>query len=165
VRYVLEGPCNSPAPKPESTPNSLTPPAVPPLGRAIDTPRADLLQRHDEIVIQSGAGDGVATYRGRGRPSQTDASSESRRRAFGPPRFCGRGERRIVGKEADAGYSLCEQALRVDLNNVRALGVLSMKFHVPVLMGMSADPEADLKRADELASQAPGLRSSQRRGS
>ncbi len=63
----------------------------------------------------------------------------------------------FVGKEADAGYALCEQALRVDPNNVRALWVLSMKFHLPVLFGMSADPKADLKRADELVSQALAL--------
>ena len=62
-----------------------------------------------------------------------------------------------LGKEADAGYALCEQALRVDPNNVRALWVLSMKFHLPVLFGMSADPKADLKRADELVSQALAL--------
>jgi hypothetical protein len=41
----------------------------------------------------------------------------------------------FVGKEADAGFLLCEQALRVDPNNVRALWVLAMKFHVPVAMG------------------------------
>ena len=29
-----------------------------------------------------------------------------------------------------------------------------MKFHVPVLFGVSADPKADLKRADEFLSQA-----------
>jgi hypothetical protein len=56
-----------------------------------------------------------------------------------------------------AGYLLREQALRIDPNNVRALWVLAMKFHVPVAMGMSADPEADLKRADELLSQALAL--------
>ena len=60
----------------------------------------------------------------------------------------------FVSKEADAGYLLCEQALRVDPNNIRALWVLSMKFHVPVLFGVSADPKADLKRADEFLSQA-----------
>ena len=56
-----------------------------------------------------------------------------------------------------AGYLLCEQALRIDPNNVRALWVLAMKFHVPVAMGMSADPEADLKRADDLLSKALAL--------
>jgi len=58
----------------------------------------------------------------------------------------------FVGKEADAGYHLCEQSLAADPNNVRALDWLSNKFYVPVLIGMSADPKADLNRADELVS-------------
>ena len=59
-----------------------------------------------------------------------------------------------IGKEADAGYRLCEQALAVDPNNVRALSFLSFKFWLPVMHGRSADPKADLKRADELVSKA-----------
>jgi adenylate cyclase len=34
---------------------------------------------------------------------------------------------------------------------------LAIKFHLPVVFGISADPGADLKRADELASQALAL--------
>ena len=63
----------------------------------------------------------------------------------------------FIGKEADAVYPLCEQALAVDPNNVRALDMLSVKFWLPVGMGVSADPKADLKRADELASKALAL--------
>ena len=55
------------------------------------------------------------------------------------------------GKEAEAGYRLCEQALGVDPNNVLALDMLTVKFYLPVMLGRSADPQADLKRADELA--------------
>ena len=62
-----------------------------------------------------------------------------------------------LGKEADAAYPLCEQALAIDPNNDRALGFLSVKYCLPVGMGISADPKADLKRADELASQAIAL--------
>src|SRR6516225_1616362 len=61
------------------------------------------------------------------------------------------------GKEADAAYALCEQAVRVDPNNVRALWMLANKFLQPVTMGTSADPKADIKRADELLSQALAL--------
>jgi TolB-like protein len=61
------------------------------------------------------------------------------------------------GKEADAAYALCEQAVRVDPNNVRALWVLANKFEQPVDMGTSAYPKADIKRADELLSQALAL--------
>jgi tetratricopeptide (TPR) repeat protein len=62
-----------------------------------------------------------------------------------------------LGKEADTGYPLCEQALSVDPNNVRALKVLAIKFYQPVNMGTSADPKADTMRADELLSQALAL--------
>ena len=50
-----------------------------------DTPRADLLQMQDEIVTHLAQRDGTSTPRGRGRPSQTDASGKSRRRGFGAP--------------------------------------------------------------------------------
>ena len=62
-----------------------------------------------------------------------------------------------IGKEADAAYPLCEQALAIDPNNDRALGFLSVKYYLPVGMGESADPKADLARADELASRALAL--------
>ena len=88
---------------------------------------------------------------------KTDARGKSRRRGMALQGFAAVVKGGFVGKEADAGYALCEQALRVDPNNVRALWVLSMKFHLPVLFGMSADPKADLKRADESASQALAL--------
>jgi adenylate cyclase len=61
------------------------------------------------------------------------------------------------GKEADAGYPLCEQALGVDPNNARALKELAIKFSMRVNMGTSADPKADVKRADELLSQTLAL--------
>jgi tetratricopeptide (TPR) repeat protein len=61
------------------------------------------------------------------------------------------------GKEADAGYPLCDWALGVDRNNVRALRVSAIKFYMRVLQGMSTDPEADVKRADELLSQTLAL--------
>jgi hypothetical protein len=58
------------------------------------------------------------------------------------------------GTEAEAGYRLCEQALDADPNNVLALTTLAAKFYLPVMINLSADPQADLKRADELASRA-----------
>ena len=59
-----------------------------------------------------------------------------------------------VGKEADAAFPLCEQALTADPNNVRALTFLAVKFFLPVELGSSADPKGDLKRADDLVSKA-----------
>ena len=63
----------------------------------------------------------------------------------------------LFGKEAEAGYRLCEQALDADSDNVNALAFLAIKFYLPVMMGVSTDPQADLKRADELASRALAL--------
>ena len=71
------------------------------------------------------------------------------------------GKAEYLGKEADAAYRLCEQALAIDPNNDRALGLLSVKYWLPVGMGVSADPKADLKRADELASRALALNPNQ----
>jgi len=122
-----------------------------------DTPRADLLQTQDEIVT-------VLARAMELQLPQAEAARAKRTRAANPDAedmalqgFAAVVKGGFVGKEADAGYALCEQALRVDPNNVRALWVLSMKFHLPVLFGMSADPKADLKRADELVSQALAL--------
>ncbi len=122
-----------------------------------DTPRADLLQTQDEIVIHLARAMelqlvSAEAARLKRTPVANPDAEDLALQGFAAVQKGG-----FVGKEADTGYALCEQALRVDPNNVRALWVLSMKFHVPVLFGMSADPKADLKRADELVSQALAL--------
>jgi tetratricopeptide (TPR) repeat protein len=55
-------------------------------------------------------------------------------------------------------FALCEQALAIDPNYVRALVVLGAKFLLPALLGVSSDPKGDLKRADELDSKALALK-------
>jgi tetratricopeptide (TPR) repeat protein len=62
-----------------------------------------------------------------------------------------------IGKEADAAFALCEQALAIDSNNVRGLTFLGMKALVPALLGVSGDPKGDIERADELLSKALAL--------
>jgi tetratricopeptide (TPR) repeat protein len=62
-----------------------------------------------------------------------------------------------VGKEADAAYALCDQALAIDPDNVRGLMVLGVKFLLPAALGMSADPKNELERADQLESKALAL--------
>jgi adenylate cyclase len=119
-----------------------------------DTTRADLLQMQDEIVIHLARAmeeqlDWAEAARLIRTPAANPNAEDLALQCFAAVQKGG-----FVSKEADAGYLLCEQALRVDPNNVRALWVLSMKFHVPVLFGVSADPKADLKRADEFLSQA-----------
>ena len=122
-----------------------------------DTVRADLLQMQDEIVIHLARAMEVGlawveAARLKRAPASNPDAEDLALQCFAAVQKGGH-----VGKEADAGYLLCEQALRVDPNNARALWVLAAKFHVPVLIGISADPKADLKRADELLSQALAL--------
>jgi len=62
-----------------------------------------------------------------------------------------------ISKEAQAGFRLCEQALAVDPNNVHALALLSIKYWQPVSHNLSANPNADLKWGDELASKVLAL--------
>jgi TolB-like protein/class 3 adenylate cyclase len=122
-----------------------------------DTPRADLLQMQDEIV----------THLARAMDIQLSEAEAARLKRTPPANpdaedlalQCQAGVRRggLISKEADEAYRLCEQALAVDPNNVRALRWLSNKFFLPVVIGRSANPEADLKRSDELASQAVAL--------
>jgi TolB-like protein/class 3 adenylate cyclase/cytochrome c-type biogenesis protein CcmH/NrfG len=122
-----------------------------------DTPRADLLQMQDEIV----------THLARAMDIQLSEAEAARLKRTPPANpdaedlalQCDAGAQKggFIGKEADAGYRLCEQALAIDPNNVRALRLLSGKFLTPVTFGLSADPKGDLKRADELASKALAL--------
>jgi tetratricopeptide (TPR) repeat protein len=56
-----------------------------------------------------------------------------------------------LGKEAEAA---CERAIDADPNNVTALSHLSNGYTGRIMLGGSADPQADLKRADELAARA-----------
>jgi len=55
---------------------------------------------------------------------------------------------------AEAGFDLCERALEIDPDNVRALSILAEKFATRVTTKQSIDPEADIRRADELVSRA-----------
>ena len=62
-----------------------------------------------------------------------------------------------IGKEADAAFALCEQALALDPNNVHALLNLGERFFNLAASGASGDPKGDLERADEYASKALAL--------
>jgi adenylate cyclase len=122
-----------------------------------DTPRADLLQMQDAIVTHLGRamevtlGEAEAARLKRTPVANPDAEDLALQcqAALHKAGF--------VGKEADAGYSLCERALAIDPNNVRALVQLPIKLHLALSMGTSADPSADIARADELVSRALAL--------
>jgi adenylate cyclase len=119
-----------------------------------DTARADLLQTQDEIV----------THLARSMQLQL-TEAEGARLKRNPPTNptaedlalqCVAGLRKggYLGKEADAAYGLCEQALAIDPDNVLATDFLTIRTWLPASMGLSADPKADFKRADEVLSRA-----------
>jgi class 3 adenylate cyclase/TolB-like protein len=122
-----------------------------------DTPRADLLQTQDAIVPHLARAMEVQLTKAEGaRGERTPAAN---RDAEDLALQCDAGARNAgyFGKEADAAYGLCEKALAIDPNNVRALVVLGDKFWMPPALGVSRDPKGDLERADELESKALAL--------
>ena len=122
-----------------------------------DTPRVDLLQTQDAIVTHlTRAIDFQLTEVEAARLKRTPAANPN---AEDLALQCGAGQWKAgsVGKEADAAYALCEQALAIDPNNVRALMGLGNKFFMLAALGGSSDPKGDLERADELVSKARAL--------
>jgi tetratricopeptide (TPR) repeat protein len=122
-----------------------------------DTPRTDLLQTQDEIVTRLARAmevqlpEAEAARFKRTPTANPDAEDLALRCEAGVQKG------RYVGKEAEAAYRLCEQALAADPDNARALTWLSAKFIYLVTSGRSIDPEGDRKRADELVSKALAL--------
>jgi adenylate cyclase len=122
-----------------------------------DAPRADLLQMQDEIVAHLAHGmeiqlpEAEAARVKRASAANPDAEDLALQCEAGVQK---RGE---WGENADAVVRLCEQALKVDPDNVRALTWLSANIYYQVTTGRSVDQPADLKRADELASKALAL--------
>ena len=57
-------------------------------------------------------------------------------------------------KQTQAGYRLCEQALRRDATNVRALSLLAIRHGFRVATGQSDDRPQDIKRSTEFAERA-----------
>jgi adenylate cyclase len=122
-----------------------------------DTPRADLLQMQDAIVTHLARAMEFQLIQAEDvRVKRTPAAN---RDAEDLALQCVAGAWKAgwIGKEADAAYALCEQALTIDPNNVRALLNLGSKFFLLAAVGGSGDPKGDLERADELASKALAL--------
>ena len=120
-----------------------------------DTARADLLLMQDEIVARLASTLGFELLNAETRRNALSTNPDAMDLAM----RCHTAVRKAgyFGKEAEAGYGLCEQALDADPNNGLALVTLAAKFYLPVMIGRSADSQADLKRADELASRALAL--------
>ena len=119
-----------------------------------DTPRADRLQMQDSIVTHLAHAMDLQLVWAEG--ARLKRGPTANRDAEDLALQCDAGTRKAgwIGKEADAAYALCDQALAIDPNNVRALMTLGVKFLMPALVGISRDPKGDLERADELESKA-----------
>jgi TolB-like protein len=116
-----------------------------------DEDRSDLLQMQDAIVHRIAFAIGIQLTTERARKAQTRAANpDAEDLAF---RCSAALMRTLWTSERDSAFRLCEQALEIDPQNVRALSQLSIKFTLNFFLA-SPDPQADLRRADELASLA-----------
>jgi adenylate cyclase len=122
-----------------------------------DTPRADLLQTQDAIVARLANTLNFQLIYAEG--ARVNRTPPANRDAEDLALQCSAGQFNAgpIGKEADAAYALCQQALAIDPNNVRALTALGNKFWFPAALGLSSDPKGDFERADELESKALAL--------
>jgi adenylate cyclase len=159
VRYVLEGSVQPSGEKMRVNAQFIDAGSGAHLwAQQFDTPRGDLLQTQDAIVghlaraIDLRLTDAESARLKRTPTANPDAEDLALQ--------CDAGERKVgspIGKEADAAYALCEQALAIDPNNVVALTVLAGRLYWLVQIGVSSDPKGDLERADELVSKALAL--------
>jgi len=117
-----------------------------------DENRSDLLQMQDAIVTRIAFAIGIKLTEERARRAQTRADNPNAEDLAW--RCSAALMQTLWASEHDSAFRLCEQALEIDPENVRALSYLSLKFSNRVGFFASPDPQADLRRADELASLA-----------
>jgi adenylate cyclase len=119
-----------------------------------DADEADLLQMQDDIVtrlaralqIELGAVEAA-------RISRTHAASASAEdlALHGEAIFLRYGPSR---EESEAAFDLCERAVAIDPNNVRALSILAERHATRLTTMQSTDRAADMRRGEELVSRA-----------
>jgi adenylate cyclase len=119
-----------------------------------DTPRADLLQTQDAIVTHLARSMQLQLTEAEGARLKRTPAANPNAEDLGLQCVAGLSKGGYIGKEADVAYALCEQALAIDPNNVRALQALGVKFLMSALVGVSSDPKGDFERANELESSA-----------
>jgi adenylate cyclase len=114
-----------------------------------DADRADLLQMQDEIVTRLARTLEVQLWKvdaarvARTRPANKDAEDLAMQ--------CWVYNYINLFRQV---YTLCERALEIDQRNARALATMAWKFIAPVVRLQSTDPQEDIRRADEFATQA-----------
>ena len=155
VRYVLEGSVEPSGEKMRVNAQLIDAESGAHLwAEQFDTPRADLLQTQDAIVARL-ANQFQLICAEDARVKRTPAAN---RDAKDLALQCDAGTRRPDGSaRRRRQHALCEQALAIDPNNVRALNTLGAKFLMPAMLRLSGDPKGDLERADELVSKALAL--------
>ena len=116
-----------------------------------DENRSDLLQMQDAIVMRIGFAIGLKITEERARRAKARAANPNAEDLAW--RCTAALMQSIWTSERDSGFRLCEQALDIDPNNVRALSLLTFKFTTGTTPSGVPDP-ADVRRADELASLA-----------
>jgi class 3 adenylate cyclase/TolB-like protein len=117
-----------------------------------DENRSDLLQMQDAIVHRIANAIGIKLTDVRAREAQTRAANPNAEDlAF---RCTAALMRTIWTSERDSAFRLCEQALEIDPENVRALSHLTFKFTQRFFLPAGLDRQAAARRADELASLA-----------
>jgi adenylate cyclase len=117
-----------------------------------DENRSDLLHMQDAIVTRIAHDIGRKMVAERARWAQTRAANPNAEDLAW--RCQAAVWLKLWTRERDSAYSLCEQALQIDPENIRALSLLALKYTIRVLVFSSPDRQADLRRADELASLA-----------
>jgi TolB-like protein len=119
-----------------------------------DTPRADLLKMQDEIVTRLARAMAIRLFEVEGaRLKRTPAANPDAQDLALQCTSAAIKSAYVVKED----FRLCEQALAIDPNNTLALAYLAVRYYVQVYSFLSADPKADLKRADELNSRALAL--------
>ncbi|TYL96674.1 guanylate cyclase [Bradyrhizobium rifense] len=117
-----------------------------------DENRSDLLQMQDAIVTRIAHAIGMKMITERARLAQTRAANPN---AEDLALRCSAALMRAhATSERDSAFRMCEQALQIDPENLRAASQESFKFTHRVANYTSPDRQADLRRADELASLA-----------
>jgi class 3 adenylate cyclase/TolB-like protein len=114
-----------------------------------DADRADLLQMQDEIVTHLARILEIQLWK-------VDAARVTRAHSANQTAedLAWQCVSEVYTKMFQRDYSLCERAFLLDPRNALALAILAFKFVEPVLQGESTDIEGDIRRADELVSQA-----------
>jgi adenylate cyclase len=119
-----------------------------------DADRADLLQMQDDIVTRLARALQIelAAVEAARIPRTHPASPNAEDLALhGEAIFLRCGPSR---EELDTAFELCERALEIDPNNVRALSILAERYATRLTGMQSTDRDADILRAEKFATRA-----------